>query len=131
MYTSTRNRAAKVAAEVLDEVESSTAKHGDQGGLPDGTGPGEHAVVETAMLLDSPKGVPVTNGHVADAAKKRCRLASRNEGGDGTVSWEQILTEEWAEALAESDPDALRSELIQVAAVAVKWVEAIDRRSSQ
>jgi hypothetical protein len=35
-----------------------------------------------------------------------------------------------AEALAEDDPTLLRAELIQVAAVAVAWVEAIDRRTT-
>ena len=33
------------------------------------------------------------------------------------------------EAFAESDPDKLRTELIQVAAVAVAWIESIDRNS--
>jgi malonyl CoA-acyl carrier protein transacylase len=44
------------------------------------------------------------------------------------VTWEHILTEEHYEAMAEEDPTRLREELIQVAAVAVAWVEAIDRR---
>lgn len=47
--------------------------------------------------------------------------------GEGT--WRHILQEEVWEAFAESDPERLRGELIQVAAVAVAWVEAIDRRS--
>lgn len=46
------------------------------------------------------------------------------------LSWDGILLEEVYEALAESDPVALRTELIQVAAVAVAWIEAIDRRES-
>jgi len=48
----------------------------------------------------------------------------------GRVSWADILLEEVFEALAEDDPAALRVELIQVAAVAVQWVEAIDRKAS-
>ena len=35
--------------------------------------------------------------------------------------------EEVAEAFEEHDPARLRSELVQVAAVAVAWVEKIDR----
>lgn len=46
------------------------------------------------------------------------------------LTWLDILREEIGEAFAESDPDALRAELIQVAAVAVQWVQAIDRRAS-
>ncbi|GLZ77095.1 hypothetical protein Afil01_19020 [Actinorhabdospora filicis] len=48
----------------------------------------------------------------------------------GTLTWAEILSEEVAEALAEHDPVKLRAELIQVAAVAVAWVEAIDRRTN-
>lgn len=49
---------------------------------------------------------------------------------DRNAAWEGILLEEVYEALAEVDRVKLRAELIQVAAVAVAWVEAIDRRPS-
>lgn len=45
------------------------------------------------------------------------------------TTWNGVLREELFEALAESDPARLRAELVQVAAVAVAWVEAIDRRT--
>lgn len=61
---------------------------------------------------------------LADSARDLCNLAAKA----GTIKWSQILREEFYEALAESDPTKLREELIQVAAVAVAWVEAIDRR---
>lgn len=60
----------------------------------------------------------------AHRAKKRCTEAF--EAGRGT--WRHILAEEVAEAFAERDPEKLRNELVQVAAVATQWVEAIDRR---
>lgn len=44
--------------------------------------------------------------------------------------WWPILLEEVYEALAEEDEASLRAELIQVAAVAVSWIESIDRRAS-
>jgi hypothetical protein len=47
----------------------------------------------------------------------------------GTLTWLDILAEEVYEAFAESDLYKLRTELIQVAAVAVAWVEALDRRT--
>ncbi|GAB2882748.1 hypothetical protein [Streptomyces mayteni] len=47
------------------------------------------------------------------------------------TAWDGILLEEVYEALAEEDPAAIRAELVQVAAVAVAWVEAIDRRTAQ
>jgi hypothetical protein len=45
---------------------------------------------------------------------------------DGTIALEEVF-----EALVETDPAKLRDELLQVAAVAVAWVEAIDRRGGQ
>lgn len=44
----------------------------------------------------------------------------------GILTWRDILAEEVAEAFAEAEPTRLREELIQVAAVAVRWVEDID-----
>lgn len=56
------------------------------------------------------------------------KLVNDGRVKDGTVAWDGILLEEVYEALAETDSVKLRAELIQVAAVAVSWVEAIDRR---
>jgi hypothetical protein len=49
---------------------------------------------------------------------------------EGTTTWKHILREEFLEAMAEEDPEQLREELVQVAAVAVAWIEAIDRRAA-
>jgi hypothetical protein len=68
-------------------------------------------------------GGPIEIEH-AKAAKSLCDTMFR----DGKGAWRFILLEEVAEAFAESLPGNLRTELIQVAAVAVAWVEAIDRR---
>lgn len=46
----------------------------------------------------------------------------------GAITWQDILFEEVAEAFAEALPNRIREELIQVAAVAVAWVEDIDSR---
>jgi hypothetical protein len=62
----------------------------------------------------------------ADMARSRCNWAAAR----GAVTWRHILEEEVCEAFAETDPDLLRAELIQVAAVATAWAEAIDRRPS-
>lgn len=47
----------------------------------------------------------------------------------GTVSWTDILFEEAHEATVEADPAKLRAEVVQIAAVAVAWLECIDRRA--
>jgi hypothetical protein len=49
----------------------------------------------------------------------------------GIVTWRDILLEEVYEALAETDPQKARAELIQVAAVALSMVEDIDLRGAQ
>jgi hypothetical protein len=45
------------------------------------------------------------------------------------VTWVHLVREEVAEAFAESDPERLEAELIQVAALCVSWVEKIRARS--
>lgn len=51
--------------------------------------------------------------------------------GADVMSWDCILLEEVYEACAERDDEARRAELVQVAAVAVAEIEAIDRRQGQ
>lgn len=97
---------AAVAREVIQERVRQEAKWGEQN-HPDGTGG------------------PLWEDH-ARSQRRMCDEAFSN--GNGT--WRHVLSEEFAEALAERDPAKLRAELIQVAAVAVAWVEAIDRRTA-
>ncbi|MGN6654739.1 MAG: hypothetical protein ACTHJ9_05305 [Rhodanobacter sp.] len=63
----------------------------------------------------------------ADAARLHCETAFRT----GTGSNAHILLEEVSEAIeAANDPVHLRAELVQVAAVALKWIEQLDRRAA-
>jgi ADP-ribose pyrophosphatase YjhB (NUDIX family) len=94
---------AKVLADVSAERAAQDAMWGIQD-LPDGTGQ------ERAAAADEAK------NDVAEAAR------------EGRLTWRHILREEVLEAFAEDDPDALRTELVQVAAVAAKWAQALDRR---
>lgn len=45
----------------------------------------------------------------------------------GGLAWDGILLEEVHEAFAEGDPKKVRAEMVQVAAVAIAIIEAIDR----
>lgn len=108
-----------VIGNVISEIIRSTAKHGNQDHLLDGTGPD--------LPFPSPN-IPCRRDEAAEALKARCKDVSQNEGGDGTITWEHILTEEWGEAIAESDPDALDAELVQLLAVGVKWLVALRKR---
>lgn len=58
-----------------------------------------------------------------EAAKLVCDRNFQNK----CSSWVDILREEVYEAFCEVDQLKLRAELIQVAAVAVAWIECIDR----
>lgn len=61
-----------------------------------------------------------------EVARRRCqRLESA-----GGANWAAVLTEEFCEAMAESDAAKLRAELVQVAAVCVAWIEDIDSRAA-
>lgn len=61
---------------------------------------------------------------------RRYRDAADRNAAAGVLTWRDVLLEEVHEALAEKDPAALRAELVQVAAVAVAWIAAIDRRTA-
>jgi hypothetical protein len=98
--------AVGVLGEVLQERVDQEAKWGEQN-HPDGTG-------------------ALYRVRASELQRRYTELGF--ERGEGT--WTLILLEEVAEALAESDEARLREELVQVAAVAVSWVEAIDRRRS-
>jgi hypothetical protein len=69
-----------------------------------------------------------TGGGLAEELARQHRGACQRAADEGRTTWRLILLEEVYEALAEGDPALLRKELIQVAAVAVQWIEAIDRR---
>lgn len=77
-------------------------------------------------------------GYPANAAAAGLRVIAQQQTEDAfapatdttrsTGTWRHILLEEVFEALAEEDPEKLQQELIQVAAVALQWAGAIDRR---
>jgi hypothetical protein len=73
----------------------------------------------------------MTAAELADRAKEN----NDADGDRGDVNWQNILLEEVFETLEAAQrarhPEDLRAELIQVAAVAVAWVEAIDRRGAE
>jgi hypothetical protein len=105
-----------VLHEVHDERLRQDEKWGEQNHL-DGTGP-NHPLCYFPKLPDM----------ASCAANARTVTDLRAKRGD--VTWLDILTEEFFEAMAETDPAKLRAELVQVAAVATAWVEAIDRRTT-
>ncbi|MBM6622648.1 hypothetical protein JTF08_13615 [Micrococcaceae bacterium RIT802] len=112
---------SRVLHQIRLERARQDAKWGEQN-HPDGTGP--HSVPLRA--IEDCFATPYAN-QLADLAT----AATDRHAAEGRVTWADILLEEVFEALAESDLGRLRTELIQVAAVATQWVEAIDRRADQ
>lgn len=98
----------KIFTEISAERERQDAKYPDCISLPDGTGGGGRKTWESI-------------------ARHACDRAHR----EGRLTHAHIFDEEASEVLAETDPAKLRAELVQVAAVAVKWLEDIDRRAAR
>ncbi|HEY3479057.1 MAG TPA: hypothetical protein VGL02_09175 [Streptomyces sp.] len=105
---------ATVLGEVADRRRQQDTTFGEQN-HPDGTGPD----VELTGLLR----------RAADAAHT-ARFTTELARAEGRLTWLHILREEVYEALAEAAPADLRDELLDVAATAVVWIEAIDRRGA-
>lgn len=72
-----------------------------------------------------------TGGQMREFAAMVARGWCDKQHETNSETWLDILNEEMAEAFAESDEAKLRKELVQVAAVAVAWIEAIDRRQER
>jgi len=67
----------------------------------------------------------------AESAERRAnfwKAENDRRVANGTLAWDGVLLEEVYEGLAETDPVKLRAELVQIAAVAVAWVEDLDRK---
>lgn len=75
-------------------------------------------------VQDLPDGTGDLFERLRDMVTAECDIATDLN----RLTYRHVLLEEVYEALAESDPAKLRAELVQVAAVAIQWVEAIDRR---
>ncbi|MFJ4990033.1 hypothetical protein ACIP9H_40335 [Streptomyces sp. NPDC088732] len=69
-------------------------------------------------------GTSAANASWADHARARCQEAADAEA----QTWGAILYEEFAEAMAETDPAQLRAELVQIAAVCAAWISDLDTR---
>ncbi len=114
----TRSALNDVFAERLRQDE----KWGEQN-HPNGTGP------KTTPVADIVRGPAneVVNRHYAFGLAYQAKTATDKLAKAGMLTYRDIFLEEVFEAMAEEDPAKLRAELIQCAAVAVAWVEKIDR----
>jgi hypothetical protein len=108
--------------EVKAEMGRACAKHGPQTTIPDGTG-ANLTTLDGACTIEA---AATLRRRRANAARERTDVATR----EGKLTWRHVLEEEVCEAFAEDEPAKLRAELLQVAAVALRWIEAIDARAT-
>lgn len=113
----------EVLADVAAERGRQHEKWGPQHHL-DGTGPAVEVLRHTDINLDLRTGYELQ----AIFRAKTYRVFGSSPYPSEFGTWRDILLEEMFEAMAEEDLQKLRTELIQVAAVAVAWVEDIDSR---
>jgi hypothetical protein len=99
--------------DLLEQMQRAHDKFGDQFGVPDvpardSAGYGIRSVIAGEIF-----------------AREACEVAFGREEG----SWAHIAVEELAEAIDAPDDASRREELLQLAGVALRWVQAIDARS--
>lgn len=97
--------------------------------------PTEYVLIETADELDRQQDLwgeqnhPDGTGSASDKVlMELVRAETDLKDSKGELTWADILREEFYEAVSEDDEEKLRVELVQVAAVALQWAVAIDRR---
>ncbi len=121
---------AGVLGEVLAERERQDSRWSEQN-HPDGTDAQHLGPIEVFDLVKHELGklASYTPMHAKQIARNVATSITEAHALSGCLTWTDILLEEVLEALAEREPGTLRAELVQVAAVAVAWIEAIDRRT--
>lgn len=102
----------KVLLDVWEERRRQDARY-DNSATPLGFGP------STCWLL------PYTTD-TASTIEGELRVDYMEYEDEAPVTWLHLIREEVAEAFAESDPELLRAELLQVAALCVSAVEKMD-----
>lgn len=105
----------RVLRDVLAERGRQDARWGRQD-HPQGTGPDTR-----------PLGLVPYHAVTASAQSEHFRRMATIRSASERLTWADILLEETFEAFAEDDPEKLRAELVQVAAVAVAMIESLDR----
>lgn len=98
--------AIDITTEVINEIHNAEKKHGAQLDLP----------------MFHPFGHDMPSGNLA-------KIVCQARSAHGDVTWADIFQEEVGEAYDETDDMvALRAELIQVAAMAIAWIRALDHQ---
>lgn len=126
----TENRSLRVIAELVSGIPREIAE--ERVNQLDKWGEQNHFDIHPTYLYVQNKAYPVngTGQHPLLATPSSCRRLCEEHKQAGWTNWLDILVEEVsevAEAACTLDAVEARKELIQVAAVCVAWIEAIDR----
>ncbi|WOH20104.1 hypothetical protein IRJ34_07210 [Paenarthrobacter sp. GOM3] len=113
----------RITEEILGERLRQHAKWGEQN-HSNGTGPNEVPLIGLWYRADASD--PLEDFDAKDIATA-AKASTDHAAKQGTLTYADIFLEEVFEALAEGDPEKLRTELIQCAAVATAWIEKIAR----
>ena len=111
----------RVLKEVFRERVAQFTQYGTNDSLEDGTGPEEEWLRGCGVNLDFR-----TGREIERLFRAQYEYAERTKARG--LTWMHLVREEVAEAFAEEDPDRLRAELLQVAALCVSWIVSIDKR---
>lgn len=112
------NPTTKVSAEIIAERNAQDTRWGEQ----------NHPDHHPNMAVVEPLGLVMRATWYEIPTESRAKLLCEKRREAGTMSWSDILLEEFVEAIHAPTEESLRAELIQVAAVAQAWIECIDRR---
>jgi len=132
--------ATSVADDVLAHRQWQFEQYGANRDVPDGTGKDVEwlaPVVSEAATRGFRRGHDYTATGILDLFREEWdydNSATEEEKAQfyKDMTWVRMLREEVAEAFIEDDPEALEVELIQVAALAISWVEKLrERRAYQ
>lgn len=119
----TINVLEKIFEHRIEQVE----RYGHNDDKADGTGPDVCWIPGLRTGVQPGPGLP-TPENTATEIEAIFRRAYERNGGDGEVTWMELVREEIAESFAEEDQDLLEAELTQVAALCVSWIETIQKR---
>lgn len=110
-----------VLGEVEDEIQRQDGKWGQQ------NHPDFDQVLLTRLGGCTPQRMAE---HYEIPSESRAKQGCQTYFGRGEGNWAWVLLEEFCEAVGACNDgkDRLREELVQVAAVTVQWIAAIDRR---
>lgn len=123
----TATAATEVSAAVLNEVATERTRFGEQN-HPD-LDPRDISFVAHHEYARRAARWKEINTERAQPTITPGRCREHPDEPRSHTAWDGILLEKVYEALAESDPEKLRAELVHVAAVAVAWAQAIDQRA--